>query len=71
MATRIDRNEEKEFAGAIVILAPDGTRIDHLMTSDNPNPVAFWGFVKSLIEDTINANQNVGIGQPRNWGGVR
>lgn len=64
MATRIDRAEEGDFGGAIVLRSPDGKTVAHLLSSPETNVVAFWGFVKSVIEDAFNEYQNNNIGSP-------
>lgn len=51
MAARIDRSEEGDFGGAIVVRTPDGRTVSHLLSSPDASSVVFWGFVKSVIED--------------------
>lgn len=68
MAARIDRGEAPEFGGALVLVAPDGTKVEFLLSNPEPNIVAFWGFVKASIDDAFNATQaNSQFGQPQKW----
>lgn len=74
MATRIDRAESAEFGGALVLVAPDGKKIEFMMTNPTPesNLVAFWAFVESVIKDSFNEYQNSGmLGQQTPWPGRR
>lgn len=51
MAERIKRNSPSEFAGAYVIVSPSGDIIiSSAMFDPAPNPVAFWGAVKTRVE---------------------
>ena len=53
MAARVQACPLKEFGGALVLVAPDGKRVEFLLTdpAQPANIVAFWGFVKARIED--------------------
>ena len=66
MAGRIDRGEASEFGGALVLVAPDGKKVEFLLNNPSPNLVAFWGFVKACIEDAFNESQASGtvMGMP-------
>lgn len=73
MAARIDRSEAAEFGGALVLIAPDGKKIEFMMTNPTPesNLVAFWAFVESVIKDTFNEYQNNGMLAQQAWPGRR
>lgn len=55
MAARVEACPEREFGGALVLVAPDGKKVEFLLTdpSAGQNVVAFWGFVRSRIEDAF------------------
>ena len=57
MAERIDANDRNEFAGAYVIVGPDGEAVTALMLDDEKDPGMFWGAVKARIEMKINQLQ--------------
>ncbi len=46
-ADQIDRNAGGSFAGAFVIVAPDGTVSSTLLLDATPNPAAFWSLVQT------------------------
>lgn len=50
MADRIDRNDPKEFAGAYLLIAPDGTVLSHLFVNPGGDASSFWGFVLSAVQ---------------------
>lgn len=50
MAKRIERIEGTEFAGAVVVVPPDGEAIAFLLTDPRPDIAQFWGSTKSRIE---------------------
>lgn len=67
MAARIDTTNASEFGGALVLIAPDGKKLEFLLTNPNPELVSFWGFVRSSIEDVWNTVQKehaTGMGFP-------
>ncbi|HEV2225096.1 MAG TPA: hypothetical protein VGR84_19040 [Candidatus Acidoferrales bacterium] len=53
MARRIEACSPAEFGGALVLVSPDGRRVEFLLTdpSASSNLIAFWGFTKARIED--------------------
>lgn len=50
MSQRIRRNLEAEFAGAILIVAPDGEKIEVLLTDPSKDAEAFWAVANSKIQ---------------------
>ena len=51
MATRIDKIENSEFAGAAVIQPPDGGEpIAFLIAEAKPDLLQFWAAVKARVE---------------------
>ena len=51
MATRIEKIDSAEFAGAVVIVPPgDGEPITFLHTDPNPVLAAFWAAVSGRVE---------------------
>lgn len=50
MAARIERNDPKEFAGAYVIVSPDGTVQSHAFFNPVGDISAFWGFVSATVQ---------------------
>lgn len=50
MAVRIERNVEGEFAGAIVIVPPDGDPISLALFDPKKDGLAFWALVRSKVE---------------------
>lgn len=60
MASRVDACDEREFGGALVLVAPDGKKIEFLLTdpASGSNLIAFWGFVQARIQDAFNEMSN-------------
>lgn len=55
MAARIVANAAADFAGAVVVVAPDGrTVIDLLSLDPSHDEVAFWGQVAARVEAAKN-----------------
>ena len=50
MAVRVGNIPENEFAGAVVIVPPDGEPISILLQSTKADPLRFWGMVKTEVE---------------------
>ncbi len=50
MAARIERIDEKEFAGAVVVVPPTGEPIAFLVSDPDPNLAQFWSSVASRVE---------------------
>lgn len=50
MAERIDRNAEPEFAGAILLVPPNGDPIAVLLTDPKPDTEAFWSLAKGKVD---------------------
>ena len=49
MAARLARNPD-EFAGAYVIVAPDGSVISTAIINPEGDEASFWGFVSSAVQ---------------------
>ena len=54
MADRITRNAPEDFAGAFVIVAPDGTQKSALILDNTQSPAAFWGTLISTAQIALN-----------------
>lgn len=51
MASRIERVEAGEFAGAVVVVPPgDGQPISFMLTDPSPNVAQFWSSVLSRVQ---------------------
>lgn len=50
MAMRIDMNAEADFAGAFVVVPPEGEAITLLVLDNRKNAAVFWGLLKSHAE---------------------
>lgn len=50
MADRIERNDPAEFAGAVLIVPPDGEPIAVLMTDPKRDVEAFWSMASGKIQ---------------------
>lgn len=58
MAARIRKNADEGFAGAFVVVAPDGESIENLFLNNTGDPVIFWSNLKTIAEMTINDLEN-------------
>lgn len=50
MSARIARNDPLDFAGAFVIVTPDGKAKSTLLLDNSQSAAAFWGILKSTAE---------------------
>jgi hypothetical protein len=50
MAAKIKDNENNGFAGAFVIVPPEGAAQDMLMLDSSANPSIFWSTLKVRVE---------------------
>lgn len=72
-ADRIDLNRGPKFAGAFVIVAPNGEIESTLLLDDKPNAAAFWSLVQTKAAiaiaeaeaDQRNGAAGFGFGGPR------
>lgn len=53
MAGRIERNESDEFAGALLIVPPNGEPIEYLALNPKRDDAAFWGAVQAHVQRAI------------------
>lgn len=53
MADRIKHNEEYPFAGAAVLVDPEGNRIELLFLDEAKDTVQFWATVGSRVKNKI------------------
>jgi len=53
MAARIRKNADEGFAGAFVVVAPDGESIENLFLNNTGDPVIFWTNLKTMAEMAI------------------
>lgn len=50
MAHRIERNEFEEFAGAILIVPPDGKPIEVMVADPSKDAESFWAVAISKVQ---------------------
>lgn len=50
MAERIGKNAPEDFAGAFVIVTPDGKSKSTLLLDNSQSAAAFWGLLQSVAE---------------------
>jgi hypothetical protein len=50
MADRIKKNSAEDFAGAFVIVSPDGTTKQSLILDNSQSAAAFWGVLMSTAQ---------------------
>lgn len=67
MGDKIEANAGNGFAGAFVIVGPDGAVETMLMLDEKPNPSAFWSLVTTkaqiaIAEAEANQRQDGGFG---------
>lgn len=72
MASRIERNDPKEFAGAFMIVSPDGTVLSHAFFNPVGDAPSFWGFVSAAVQTASTeaiqkAEGQLGIGVRRQY----
>lgn len=71
MASRIQANSGAEFAGAVVVVPPEGNPIEMLIVDPTRNPAVFWSTVKSLVDMKIAENDEArtggGFGPQASW----
>ncbi len=67
MSARITRNDPLDFAGAFVIVTPDGKAKSTLLLDNSQSAAAFWGLLQSTatialqeIEDSDRMGQSFG-----------
>jgi hypothetical protein len=70
MATRISGIDVSEFAGAVVIVPPDGEPIAFLTTDPKPDLLQFLSAVKTRVEVLLTAAMQ-SASQQDPWGGRR
>jgi hypothetical protein len=68
MATRISGIDESEFAGAVVIVPPDGEPIAFLTTDPKPDLMQFWSAVKARVEIRATEAMQQAAAQSDPWG---
>jgi len=68
VADRIDRNQDAPFAGAFVIVTPDGSVEELLLLDKTANPAVFWSIVKTKAEIAIaEIDEHQRRGGPVSW----
>lgn len=50
MSARIHRNDAADFAGAFVIVTPDGKSKSTLLLDNSQSAAAFWGLLQSTAQ---------------------
>ncbi len=51
-AAKIEKNDEKDFAGAFLIVAPSGDAVDGILVG-TPDIASFFGMVKTKLDAVI------------------
>lgn len=57
MSARIARNDAADFAGAFVIVTPDGKSKSTLLLDNSQSAAAFWGLLQSTAQIALNEIQ--------------
>ena len=52
-AAKIEKNDERDFAGAFLIVSPTGDAIDGILVG-TPDIASFFGVVKTKLDTVIN-----------------
>ncbi len=67
MSLRVTHNADEGFAGAFVIVPPQGDPVEMLVLNSTPNAAVFWSLLKTTaemaiaeIEDKQRASQGFG-----------
>jgi hypothetical protein len=71
MASRISRNLETEFAGAILIVPPEGDPIAVMIADPSKSVEAFWAQAKQRIDVGMAEFLEARRGGNANWPGRR
>lgn len=71
MAARIAKITYGEFAGAVVIIPPDGEPIAFLTTDPKPDLMQFWSAVKARVEIRAAEAVQSAAAAADPWGGRR
>lgn len=50
MAERIDRQEDADFSGALLVISPDGSKVEMVMVDPSLDVAAFWGIAKTKVD---------------------
>ena len=53
MAERIARNDPDEFAGALLIVPPQGEPVEYLAINPKQDVAAFWGAVQAYVQRVL------------------
>lgn len=69
MADRIDRQQDTDFSGALLVIGPDQRKIEMVMVDPSLDKAAFWAIAKSKIE--IAASEAMADEEQRRQGGWR
>lgn len=68
MAARIRKNADEGFAGAFVLVAPGGERIENLFLNNTSDQAIFWGNLKMIAEMAIDeVTRKQQASQQRGW----
>lgn len=58
MASEVKKFDAARFAGAAVLISPDGTVVEFLMQDITPDTPMFWGTLKTRIQIALEEAQN-------------
>jgi len=53
MADRVDLNAQEGFAGAFVVVPPEGDPVELLLLNNQKSPAMFWSLLKTTAEMQI------------------
>ncbi|MDE2097110.1 MAG: hypothetical protein KGL39_07680 [Patescibacteria group bacterium] len=70
MAERIDANADAGFGGAFVIVPPEGggDPASTMIIDPTSDPTAFWSFLKTKAEISLDAMQREAQRRSKAWG---
>ncbi len=71
MADRIEKNDPKEFAGALLIVPPEGDPIAVMLTDPKQDLDAFWGMCAAKIQIAEKEQMMKAQGSTGGWPGGR
>lgn len=68
MAARVRKNVDEGFAGAFVLVAPDGEIIENLFINNTADMAMYWGNLKMIAEMAIDeVTRKQQASQARGW----
>lgn len=68
MADRIEMNRDQPFAGAVVIVPPDGAKTIELLLLTEADQAMFWSMIKTKAEIRMQELANEEAQRTTGWG---